>query len=147
MIMGFPVKTFIVCALFVLVYSENRPSYFRVGDFYPRKSESKPRNSEVKSSGAIRDVIKRNSPRFRKVLVRNSNPNVHFATEDCRYMTSRGKSKLDVLASLVRSRQGDYLRVEKAWTDNVDRNDLQSLHYEGKLQINNYFEIYILAVK
>lgn len=47
-------------------------------------------------------------------------------------MTSRAKSRLDVLANLVTSRNvGGKQHVIKAWTDEVDRNNLMSLHYEG----------------
>lgn len=118
--------------IFARCLGESIPSYFRPGTFYPRKGQNDPRMSEVQSSGAIRDVIKRNSPRYRKVLVRNANSEIDFANEDCRYMTSRAKSKLDILGSLIRSNMGDRLYVLKAWTDNVERNDLLSLHYEGR---------------
>ena len=102
----------------------------RVGQFYPTEGETNPVTSESKTSGPIRDVIKRNSPRYRKVLIRNTNNEVLFHNEDARYMTSRSKSKLDVLATLVKG-TGNRIRVIKAWTDQVDSNERLSLHYEG----------------
>ena len=103
---------------------------YRVGQFYPTEGETNPVTSESKTSGPIRDVIKRNSPRYRKVLIRNTNNEVLFHNEDARYMTSRSKSKLDVLATLVKG-TGNRIRVIKAWTDQVDSNERLSLHYEG----------------
>jgi len=123
--------TILISALVAQVIAETMPGYFRRGNFYPGKGESDHRKSEVKSSGAIRDVIRRNSPRYRKVLVRNANTEISYANEDCRYMTSRAKSKLDILGSLALSRMGETLHVQKAWTDTLDRNDYLSLHYEG----------------
>ena len=104
---------------------------YHVGEFYPTEGESNPVTSESKTSGPIRDVIKRNSPRYRKVLIRNTNNEVFFNNEDARYMTSRTKSKLDVLATLVKG-TGNQIRVIKAWTDQVDHDERLSLHYEGK---------------
>ena len=116
------------------IEAETVPSRFRKNDYYPRNGEGNYRKSEVKSSGAIRDIIRRNSPRYRKVLVRNANSDITYSNEDCRYMTSRAKSKLDILGSLVQSRiRGQRLQVLRAWTDNVDPNDYSSLHYEGLL--------------
>lgn len=108
------------------------PDHFEPGDFYPRNNQPDARKSETLTSGAIRDVIKRDSPRYRKVLIRNSNDDVVFGNEDSRFMTSRTKSKLDVLASLFKGRSYVRVRVLKAWTDEVDRSDMLSLHYEGR---------------
>ena len=58
---------------------------YSVGQFYPTEGESNPVTSESKTSGPIRDVIKRNSPRYRKVLIRNTNNEVLFDNEDARY--------------------------------------------------------------
>lgn len=67
-----------------------------------------------------------------KVIVRNTNSDIEFENEDSRLMTSRAKSRLDVLANLVTSRNvGGKQHVIKAWTDEVDINNLMSLHYEG----------------
>lgn len=123
--------TLIVGVLICITTAEYIPRYFSLNQFYPTKGERDPRLSETKSSGAIRDVIKRNSPRFRKVLVRNANQEIVFHNEDARLMTSRAKSKLDILASLTQSRWNIKIRVLKAWTDDVSA-DLLSLHYEGR---------------
>lgn len=123
--------TLIVGVLICITTAEYIPRYFSLNQFYPTKGERDPRLSETKSSGAIRDVIKRNSPRFRKVLVRNANQEIVFHNEDARLMTSRAKSKLDILASLTQSRWNIKIRVLKAWTDDVSA-DLLSLHYEGE---------------
>ena len=128
--------------------SESVPRNFRKNDYYPRNGEGDYRKSEVKSSGAIRDIIRRNSPRYRKVLVRNANNEISYANEDCRYMTSRAKSKLDILGSLVRSTiGGQQLQVLKAWTDNVDPNDYSSLHYEGQWYIFLYVPFLFLNLR
>eukprot|EP00794_Sanderia_malayensis_P006323 gene6323-7047_t len=112
------------------------PSTFSYGQFYPTKSTTDASQSEVLQCRSIRDVIKRGTARFLKVLVRNDNPQIDFAAnEDNKYMTSRAKSKLDVLASRAQSNWGSgvKLRVIKAWTDVVDKNDMLSLHYEGDM--------------
>ncbi|XP_065656896.1 cadherin-related tumor suppressor isoform X2 [Hydra vulgaris] len=118
----------------LLINCQSLPTSFRYGDFFPRKTNSDAQNSEILISGAIRDVIKRNSPGFRKILVRNSEPNINFQTEDSRLMTSRAKQKIDALASLVTSRFDKNIKVVvlKAWTDVVEKEDKVSLHYEGR---------------
>ena len=127
-----------ICLWFAVSYFafiKAAPSSLSRGRFYPTKGVSDPIRSEVLQCGSIRDVIRRNTARYRKVLVRNDNYMIDFGLNgDNRYMTSRAKSKLDVLASRVRSRWGSSikLKVDKAWTDVVDKNDMLSLHYEGK---------------
>ena len=127
-----------ICLLFILLHFvpiEGIPSYLSRNQFYPTKGVSDPIRSEVLQCGSIRDVIRRNTARYRKVLIRNDNYMIDFGQNgDNRYMTSRAKSKLDVLASRVQSRWGSdtKLKVEKAWTDTVDINDMLSLHYEGE---------------
>ena len=114
---------------------EGAPSSLSRGQFYPSKGVSDPIRSEALQCGSIRDVIRRNTARYRKVLIRSDNSMIDFGSNgDNRYMTSRAKSKLDVLASKVQSRWGSVikLKVEKAWTDVIDKDDMLSLHYEGK---------------
>ena len=123
-----------LCLLNGYVHSKAPDSFYR-GQFYPTKNTNDAQSSEVKQCRSIRDVIKRNSARYRKVLVRNDNSNIDYGTsEDNKYMTSRAKSKLDVLASRVQNYWSGsvQLKVAKAWTDVVDKNDMLSLHYEGK---------------
>ena len=116
----------LLCFFIPNVISETRPTIFGDGQRYPNKDES-----EV--CGRIRDVIPRDSGRYRKILIRNTNNEAFYANDDCRRMTSRAKSKLDVLASRVYQQwPGVYLRVLLAWTDQIDQNDPTSLHYEGK---------------
>ena len=99
------------------------PTSFDEGDRYPNKAE-------IEVCGNIRDVITRNSGRYRKILVRNNNPEIEYLNEDCHRMTSRAKSKIDVLAAKVRNKwRGVKLKVILAWTDQTF--DRTSLHYEG----------------
>lgn len=92
-----------------------------------------PNAGEIDTCGNIRDIIRRNSARFRKILVRNTNSEVVFANDDCRRMTARAKSKLDVLASRVRGQWSNVrLKVLLAWTDQIIPQTPISLHYEGK---------------
>ena len=116
-----------------------------------RNGQSFPSGGENKVCGQIRDVIPRNSGRFRKILIRNTNNETQYATDDCRRMTARAKSKLDILASRVLTewRRGKAVRVLQAWTDQVNTNDPLSLHYEGMLNclyfsFANVFELGIL---
>ena len=91
-----------------------------------------PNKGEIETCGNIRDIIRRNSARFRKILVRNTNSEINFANDDCRRMTARAKSKVDVLASTVRRQwSGVRLKVTLAWTDQLLPNTPISLHYEG----------------
>ena len=124
----------LVTLTFGLVYSQYSSTFTR-GQFEPTKGKSIASESEFEQCRGIRDVIKRNTARYRKVLVRNDNFKINFGNnEDNRFMTSRAKSKLDFLASRVQAKWGSYvkLQVDKAWTDVVDKNDMLSLHYEGK---------------
>lgn len=110
---------------------------FRLDEKHPKYK------SEIEVCGNIRDVIKRNSARFLKILVRNTNSDILFSNDDARRMTARAKSKLDVLASRVQARwSGKKVEVLKAWTDVVTPNSI-SLHYEGKfLSFNNDLVLY-----
>ena len=136
-----------ICLWFVVSYFaliEATPSYLSLGQFYPTKGVSDPIRSEVLQCGSIRDVVKRNTARYRKVLVRNDNHVIDFGLNgDNRYMTSRAKSKLDVLASRVRSKWGSgiKLKVYKAWTDVVDKKDMLSMHYEGKKSLFEFSKV------
>lgn len=125
------------CPLFCLLFSnfttaQNRPKKLYLDpDDGPTRF---PNEDEYTICGRIRDVIPRDSGRFRKILIRNTNNQADYANDDCRRMTSRAKSKLDILASLVRSKWGGNVKVEVllAWTDQYDQADQASLHYEGK---------------
>ena len=96
------------------------------GQTYPNNAK------EIDTCGNIRDIIRRNSARFRKILVRNTNSEIEFANDDCRRMTARAKSKLDVLGSRVLQQWGNVkLKVLLAWTDQMIPQAPISLHYEG----------------
>ena len=117
---------FVLTFLFLsFVNSQNRPDRLNRGQQFPNEDE-------YKVCGRIRDVIPRNSGRFRKILIRNSNSEAQYSNEDSRRMTARAKSKLDILASRVRAYwSGRAVTVIKAWTDQVNSQDRLSLHYEG----------------
>ena len=116
---------FICLLLSDFTASQTRPSLFRLRQKYPDQDES-----EVCSR--IRDVIPRDSGRYRRILIRNPNNQALYANDDSRRMTSRAKSKLDILASRVQTEwSGVRVRVLRAWTDQVDNSDPTSLHYEG----------------
>lgn len=127
-----------ICVFFFVetVTAQVKPTRFVLNQFYPTKGTNDAVTSETRAAVSIRDVIRRNTARFRKVIVRNINTNIAFMTEDSRHMTSRAKSKLDVLASLVQSKwgSGTQIRVLLSWTDVIDRANLGllSLHYEGR---------------
>jgi hypothetical protein len=121
---------FVLVLLFLeLVNSQNPPSHLGYRKSFPSGGENK-------VCGQIRDVIPRNSGRFRKILIGNTNNEAQYATDDCRRMTARAKSKLDILASRVLAEwRGKAVRVLQAWTDQVNTNDPLSLHYEGMLTV------------
>jgi hypothetical protein len=111
--------------LLIAEISSSGPNQLSLKDKFPNKDETE-------TCGTIRDVIQRDSGRFRRILIRNTNDQVDYIDEDARRMTSRTKSKLDVLASLVISEwKNDKARVIQAWTDQVVASDPTSLHYEG----------------
>ena len=104
-----------------------------------------PDAAEIATCGNIRDIIRRNSARFRKILVRNTNNEIDFANDDCRRMTARAKSKIDVLASRVRGRWSNVrLRVILGWTDQTPVDTQKLLHYEGKLNKIAVYRFHIL---
>jgi hypothetical protein len=117
--------------LFAGIVNSQRPSTFRCPKRYPDQDEHK-------VCSRIRDVIPRDSGRFRKILIRNTNNEAQYANDDCRRMTARSKSKLDILASRVPSEwRGQSVRVLRAWTDQVNPKDQTSLHYEGMLIVED----------
>ena len=105
---------------------------FRVGIFYPARSNNV-REAEIMTCGAITDRITRNSARFNKELVTNTNRDINFPLADTRIMTSRMQSRLDYLASAYYRTYSRKMTVTKAWTPFPDSQlrDDNSLHYEG----------------
>ena len=120
------VFVFILCLAYLV--NSQRPKQLSYRQKYPNEAETK-------VCGRIRDVIPRDSGRFRKILIRNTNDDAQYENDDCRRMTARCKSKLDILASRVLEQWSSHVRVkvQQAWTDSVDPNDRASLHYEGML--------------
>ncbi|XP_028398110.1 fat-like cadherin-related tumor suppressor homolog [Dendronephthya gigantea] len=117
---------------FLLLIGEVAPS----GPNTLSENERFPNKDETEVCGTIRDVIQRDSGRFRRILIRNTNDDVDYINDDARRMSSRAKSKLDVLASLVKQEwpppESVRVRVTKAWTDQFVASDPTSLHYEGR---------------
>ena len=108
---------------------------FRVGVFYPGRSNARAEDAETQTCRAITDRIDRNSARYNNELVRNTATNINFATSDARIMSSRMQSRLDDLARRYRDRFGRTMTVLKAWTPYPDSDlsgDDKSLHYEGE---------------
>lgn len=103
------------------------------GDLTP--GEKVPNASEVATCGAMAAKIVRGTPAF-DTLVQNNNADIVFKNEEGtgadRMMSQRLKSKLDALATSVKSEwNGVRLRVTEAWDENDEHNGT-SLHYEGR---------------
>ena len=104
---------------------------FNQGDRYPDRDEDD-------QCTPIKLRLPRDSQRFTASLVRNTNPLLNFLNEDARFMTSRLKARLDILAAWYNKAYGSRtvtvrLTVILAYaepTSVTDRTD--SLHYEGK---------------
>ena len=104
------------------------PENFQLGQHYPSRSET----DECRP---IRLRIGRESRLFRTNLVVNANPDIHFANNDAKRMTSRLQSRLNTLASTFYSRYQLHITVHLAWVEySLDDGvgDPQSLHYEGE---------------
>ena len=128
----------LVCE-FLLAYSQTSPPVyhqepvpnpFTQGTRYPNREE----DDECRP---IKLYVRRNSVRFNATIIRNGNTQIQYATDDARLMTSRMKSRLDILASWYYSTYGTRLVVELSYIDgngpgasdsSVRSN---SLHYEG----------------
>lgn len=129
--------TLLVCE-FLLAYSQTPPVYhqepvpdpFTQGTRYPNRDE----DDECRP---IKLRVRRNSVRFNATIIRNSNTQIQYETDDARMMTSRMKSRLDILASWYYSTYGTRLVVELSYIDGNDPGASDSsvrstsLHYEG----------------
>jgi hypothetical protein len=95
-----------------------------------------PNTSEASAVGPFKAVIPRGSESFKK-LVRNSNPDVIFKSEeankeDDRMMTPRLSEKVNLLAGLVKAAfPGLKLRITEAWDDSTVHAKT-SRHLEGR---------------
>ena len=101
---------------------------FNQGDRYPDRDEDD-------QCTPIKLRLPRDSQRFTASLVRNTNPLLNFVNEDARFMTSRLKARLDILAAWYNKAYGSRTRLTVILayaepTSVTDRTD--SLHYEGK---------------
>ena len=108
------------------------PDPFTLGDRYPNRDE-------FDECRPIKLQLERTSSRFSATITQNTNRDLNFATADASLMTSRLKSRLDILASLYRQQFGGSLNVlltyAEAGNPQVTTND--SLHFEGSIYINN----------
>lgn len=108
--------------------SKANDSDLKIGDKVPNKSEAS-------AAGAITKRIKRVDAEF-KTLVSNTNADIVFKDEEGtgadRVMSSRMKTKMDALATLVKAEwSGKKLRVTEAWDEDGEHSS-GSLHYEGR---------------
>ena len=111
---------------------------FILNVFYPARASSAAA-AEALTCRAITDRISRNSARFNKELVTNTNRRIIFSSPDSRIMSSRMQSRLDRLADLYYNRfRRRRMTVLKAWTSFPDSDligDENSLHYEGQFKL------------
>ena len=102
------------------------PDPFELGDRYPNRDE-------FEECRPIKLQLERTSSRFSATITQNTNPELNFANADASLMTSRLKSRLDILADLYTDQFGGKLNVlltyAEAGNPLVITND--SLHYEG----------------
>lgn len=102
------------------------PDPFTLGDRYPNRDE-------FEECRPIKLQLERTSSRFTATITQNTNPDLEFATADAALMTSRLKSRLDILASLYEEQFGGKLTVllTYAEADNPQVTTNDSLHFEG----------------
>ena len=101
------------------------PSFSTVGTRYPNLNEDE-------QCRPIKLRLIRHSTRFTATLVRNTNNEITYDNEDARFMSSRLKFRLDLLAEWYFSNYNAKLKVLLAYAEPstvTDRSD--SLHYEG----------------
>jgi len=101
------------------------PNFVRVGTRYPDRNEDE-------QCRPIKLRLIRNSLRFTATLVRNTNNEIIYANEDARFMTSRLKFRLDLLAEWYFNRYRARLTVLLSYAESTTVTDRSnSLHYEG----------------
>ena len=102
------------------------PDPFVFGDRYPNRDE-------FDECRPIQLQLKRTSSKFSATIAHNTNPDINFATADASLMTSRLKSRLDILAALYKEQFGVKLNVllTYAESDNPQVTTNDSLHFEG----------------
>ena len=104
------------------------PDPFTLGD-----DDRYPNRDEFDECRPIKLQLERTSSRFSATITQNTNPDLEFATLDASLMTSRLKSRLDILASLYKQQFGGKLNVllTYAEADNPQVTTNDSLHFEG----------------
>ena len=102
------------------------PDPFVLGDRYPNRDE-------FDECRPIQLQLKRTSSKFSTTITQNTNPDINFASADASLMTSRLKSRLDILAALYKEQFGVKLNVllTYAESDNPQVTTNDSLHFEG----------------
>lgn len=101
------------------------PSFATVGTRYPDLDEDE-------QCRPIKLRLIRNSARFTATLVRNTNDEITYDNEDARFMTSRLKFRLDLLAEWYFDSYNAKLKVLLAYAEPTAVTDRSnSLHYEG----------------
>ena len=102
------------------------PDPFTLGDRYPNRDE-------FEECRPIKLQLERTSSRFSATITQNTNSDLEFATADAALMTSRLKSRLDILANLYSQQFGGKLTVllTYAEADNPQVTTNDSLHFEG----------------
>lgn len=109
------------------VFRQDPIPSFTLGTRYPNLDE----DSQCRP---IKLRLIRNSLRFTATLVRNTNTDITYSSENARFMTSRLKFRLDLLAEWYLTTYSARLTVLLSYaepTTTTDRSN--SLHYEGKL--------------
>ena len=101
------------------------PSFTTVGTQYPNLDEDE-------QCRPIKLRLIRHSARFTATLVRNTNNEITYDNEDARFMTSRLKFRLDLLAEWYFNNYNAKLKVFLAYAEpTVVTDRSNSLHYEG----------------
>ena len=136
---GFLLFAVLVCEI-ILVLSQTSPPVYQqepVPDPFTQGTRYPNRDEDVECR-PIKLRVRRNSVRFHATITQNSNSQIRFDTSDANLMTSRMKSRLDILASWYYSTYGTELRVLMSYIDGNDPDAgdssvrSNSLHYEGQ---------------
>ena len=108
-----------------VLQQEPIPTFTAVGTRYPNMEEDD-------QCRPIKLRLIRHSRRFTATLVRNTNSDLIYADEDARYMTSRLKFRLDLLAQWYIDTYNARLTVHLSYAAPTAVTDRPtSLHYEG----------------
>ena len=114
------------------------PSFTTVGTQYPSLDEDE-------QCRPIKLRLIRHSTRFTATLVRNTNNEITYDNEDARFMTSRLKFRLDLLAEWYFNNYNATLKVLLAYAEpTVVTDRANSLHYEG-IQLYNIYYILLAS--